>query len=76
VVWRHDAAAQCLAKQEITFGPSGYRMLPVALRYCWPSEVDMMAAQAGLRLDQRCAGWDGAPFGSESTSHVSVYRPA
>jgi len=75
-VWRHDAVAQRLIKQEIIFGASGYRMLPVALRYCWPSELDMMAARAGLRLEERYAGWDRAEFGSESSSHVSVYRPA
>ncbi len=47
-------------------------MLPVALRYCWPSELNLMAGQAGLRLAERYAGWDRRPFGSASTAHVSV----
>jgi hypothetical protein len=34
-----------------------------------------MAGQAGLRLGERYADWDRRPFGSDSTSHVSVYRP-
>jgi SAM-dependent methyltransferase len=74
-VLRHDAAAQRFYSQKITFTSEGIRMLPVALRYCWPSELDLMAGQAGLRLGERHAGWDRRPFGSDSSSHVSVYRP-
>jgi SAM-dependent methyltransferase len=75
-VLRHDAAAQRFYSQKITFTSQGIRMLPTALRYCWPSELDLMAGQAGLRLGERYAGWDRRPFGSGSASHVSVYRPA
>jgi hypothetical protein len=46
-----------------------------AERYCWPSELDLMAGQAGLRLGERYAGWDRRPFGSDSRDHISVYRP-
>jgi SAM-dependent methyltransferase len=73
-VFRHDAVAQRYNSQKIKFTSQGIRMLPVALRYAWPSELDLMAAQAGLRLQERYAGWDRRPFGADSTSHVSVYR--
>lgn len=43
-------------------------------RYIWPAECDLMALLAGLELEQRVADWNGAPFTSESTSHVSVWR--
>ncbi len=43
-------------------------------RYIWPAECDLMARLAGLTLEQRVAGWDGAPFTSDSASHVSVWR--
>ncbi|GAA1950419.1 class I SAM-dependent methyltransferase [Microbacterium deminutum] len=43
-------------------------------RYIWPAECDLMAELAGLRLEQRSADWLGAPFTSESESHVSVWR--
>jgi SAM-dependent methyltransferase len=74
-VVRHDAAAQRVMTQKITFDSDGIRLHPVALRYCWPSELDLMAAQAGLRLRARYADWDRRPFGSDSAGHVSVYEP-
>lgn len=43
-------------------------------RYIWPAECDLMARLAGLRLEQRVADWSGAPFTSDSESHVSVWR--
>ena len=73
-VWTHDAVAQRYRKQTITFGPDGMRLLPSSLRYSWPSEIDLMAGQAGLRLAKRYRGWDRRPFGPDSTDHVSVYR--
>lgn len=74
-VSRHDSAAQRLFKQHLVFDAEGFRGFPVALRYCWPSELDLMARLAGLELAERYAGWDRSPFGSASESHVSVYRP-
>jgi hypothetical protein len=43
-------------------------------RYVWPSELDLMARLAGLRLRHRWADWQRAPFTSESPAHVSVYE--
>jgi len=43
-------------------------------RYIWPAECDLMARLAGLEFEQRVAGWDGAPFTSDSEGHVSVWR--
>ncbi len=42
-------------------------------RYVWPSELDLMARLAGLRLRDRWAGWDRQPFTAESTNQVVVY---
>lgn len=41
-------------------------------RYVWPSELDLMARISGLRRTHRWAGWDRAPFTSDSPSHVTV----
>lgn len=38
-----------------------------------PSELDLMARLAGLRLHSRSGGWRGEPFTATSRRHVSVY---
>jgi SAM-dependent methyltransferase len=43
-------------------------------RYVWPSELDLMAKITGFRLRERWAGWDRAPFTSDSTSQVAVFE--
>jgi SAM-dependent methyltransferase len=43
-------------------------------RYVWPSELDLMAQLAGMRLRERWADWSRAPFTGESRSHVSVWE--
>jgi hypothetical protein len=48
----------------------------VQIRYCWPSELDLMARLAGLRLRERAAGWRGEPFTDASAQHVSIYERA
>ncbi len=45
-------------------------------RYVWPSELDLMARLAGLRLRERWGGWDRRPFTVDSRSHVSVWEKA
>ncbi len=72
---RHDAAAQRVTTQVVTFDQRGIHMRPVAIRYCWPAELDLMAGQAGLKLRDRYGGWGRQPFDSASPGHVSVYEP-
>jgi SAM-dependent methyltransferase len=43
-------------------------------RYVWPSELDLMARIAGMRLRERWSGWKGEPFTSESTKLVAVWE--
>jgi len=42
--------------------------------YAWPSEPDLMAQLAGLRLRDRWSGWNREPFTTDSHSHVSVWQ--
>ncbi len=72
-VGRLDLVSQRVAAQHILIGAEGIMLLPVQLRYAWPSEMDLMARLAGLRLRDRYGGWKGEPFTSASPSHVSVY---
>src|SRR5919198_6061192 len=49
----------------------------VPFRYVWPSELDLMARLAGMRLRERWSGWRREPFTSDSSKHVSVWeKPA
>jgi hypothetical protein len=46
-------------------------------RYVWPSELDLMARLAGLRLRERWSDWERSPFTADSRTHVSVWeKPA
>jgi SAM-dependent methyltransferase len=72
----HDAVAQVVRAQHVTLRASGVQLFPVALRYAWPSELDLMARIAGLQLEARHGGWRGEPFTADSGAHVSVYRRA
>jgi hypothetical protein len=49
------------------------RLNPIVTRYAWPSELDLMARIAGLRLRERWGGWEREPFTGASRAHVSVY---
>lgn len=45
-----------------------------AFRYVWPSELDLMAELAGMKLESRWADWNRAPFTGDSPAHVTVWR--
>jgi SAM-dependent methyltransferase len=69
----HDPEGQRVDGQGIVISGAGIRLYPVRIRYAWPSELDLMAGLAGLRLKERWAGWHREPFTASSQSHVSVY---
>lgn len=73
-VARHDPVAQRLDESHVVLTPAGIRLFPIVCRYAWPSELDLMARLAGLRLKDRWGGWNHEPFTGESRSHVSVYE--
>jgi SAM-dependent methyltransferase len=60
-------------KCHVGLSGEGVHLDPLALRYIWPSELDLMARLAGLRLHARWGGWSGEPFDARSLRHVSVY---
>jgi SAM-dependent methyltransferase len=51
-----------------------FRKGTLPYRYVWPSELDLMARIAGMRLEHRWADWDRSAFTAESPKHVSVWR--
>ena len=72
-VLRHDMATQTIEESHVSLASAGVRLNPVVQRYAWPSELDLMARLAGLRLKDRWGGWNREPFNSTSSTHVSVY---
>jgi SAM-dependent methyltransferase len=72
-VGRHDPVAQILDESHVVLSSAGVRVSPIVARYAWPSELDLMARIAGLRLENRWGGWEHEPFTASSRRHVSVY---
>lgn len=69
-----DRRAQILVSHHYFISGNAVRTLSGAMRYVWPSELDLMAELAGMTLDQRFADWHRTPFTDISTAHVSIYR--
>ncbi len=75
-VTRHSPVEQQVSSQHVWLSGEGVRLYPVVLRYAWPSELDLMARLAGLRLRHRWGSWEKGAFSAESTRHISVYGRA
>ena len=75
-VSQHDPVTQRVVSQKVFIKDGSIRLYPIEIRYAWPSELDLMAQIAGMRLRQRWSNWQRTPFTSESTKHISVYERA
>ena len=69
----YDVVTQRFSSQHFYIVDGRLEAFPVEFRYAWPAELDLMARLAGLRLQDRWAGWQREPFTSLSQAHVSVY---
>lgn len=72
-VARFDPVTQLLEESHVTLSPAGLQVNPIVTRLVWPSELDLMARIAGLRLKERWASWRREPFTAESRNCISVY---
>jgi hypothetical protein len=70
----HYPVEQRVDTQVIVVAGGNVEVLPVSLRYIWPSELDLMGQLAGFELESRYAGWSKERFTAQSGFHVSVYR--
>ena len=70
----YDVAAQGLTSHHFWIGDGRVDHFSLPFRYVWPSELDLMAQLAGMRLRERWGGWKREPFASESQKHVSVWE--
>ncbi|MFC7486398.1 methyltransferase domain-containing protein [Knoellia sp. CPCC 206453] len=74
-VCSYDPATQILDENHVRIAADGIRFAPIACRLAWPSELDLMARIAGLRLVERWGGWQRQPYTGRD-AHVSVYARA
>jgi len=75
-ICQHEPAEQRVVSQKMVITDGRVRLYPLQIRYAWPSELDLMAQLAGLRLRQRWENWQRTPFTSQSGKHVSIYESA
>ena len=72
-VARYDPVTQLLEETHVTLSSRGTQFNPIITRYAWPSELDLMARIAGLRLMERWASWSRERLTSASSNCISVY---
>jgi len=70
----YDVVRQGLVSHHYWIDEGSVEVLSPPFRYVWPSELDLMARLAGMRLRERWGSWTREPFTSESTEHVSVWE--
>jgi hypothetical protein len=70
---RLDPSTQVLSENHVQMTVDGIAFNPVMQRYAWPSELDLMARIAGLRLRDRWGGWHRQAFTANSDNVISVY---
>ena len=71
-----DRAEQRISTRLVSIEGERSTQYPIEIRYVWPSELDLMALLAGLRLRERWSNWQGGQFDAASRSHVSIYERA
>ena len=72
-----DVAIQGLKSHHFEIVDGRAERFSTPFRYAWPSELDLMAQLAAMRLRERWSGWKREPFTSDSRKHVSVWeKPA
>jgi SAM-dependent methyltransferase len=70
----YDVARQGLTSHHLEIVEGKLERVSIPFRYAWPSELDLMAQLAGMRLSERWSGWNREPFTSDSRKHVSVWK--
>lgn len=70
---RHNAVTQTVTSKIVNIEETGIKLYPIKIRYAYPSEIDLMAQSAGLKLLNRWGGWHKERFTGSSNFHVSIY---
>jgi hypothetical protein len=70
----YDAATQRLVSHHFSLVDGQWELRSIPFRTVFPSELDLMARLAGMRLRERWSDWTREPFTNESKRHVSVWE--
>lgn len=70
----YDPQEQVVMSSHVRITERGVRMLPLRLRFAYPSELDLMARLAGLEREAEWGSFEREPFTAESVFRVAVYR--
>jgi predicted TPR repeat methyltransferase len=70
----YDVARQGLISHHIEIVDGKAERVSMPFRYVWPSELELMAELAGMRLRDRWSGWHREAFTNESRQHISVWE--
>jgi SAM-dependent methyltransferase len=73
---KHNPISQQVESRHVVLTEQGVKFYPLKIRYAYPSELDLMARIADLRLRERWGNWRRDPFAPSSVSHISVYERA
>jgi SAM-dependent methyltransferase len=68
-----DPATQRLVSHHFSLVDGRWELRSIPFRTVFPSELDLMARLAGMRLRERWSSWGREPFTAESRRHVSVW---
>jgi SAM-dependent methyltransferase len=69
-----DIATQRLVSHHFSLVDGQWELRSIPFRTVFPSELDLMARLAGMRLRERWSDWMREPFTNESKRHVSVWE--
>ncbi|WP_171209769.1 MULTISPECIES: bifunctional 2-polyprenyl-6-hydroxyphenol methylase/3-demethylubiquinol 3-O-methyltransferase UbiG [unclassified Ruegeria] len=69
-----DIATQNYTSHHVWMTDLVHKHKSIPFRYAWPSELDLMARIAGLRLEFRWSDWNRSPYDRLSTKHISVWK--
>ena len=70
----YDVVSQTLKSHHMRVRDQKVELSSTPFRYVWPSELDLMARIANLKLKARWGGWKKEPFTNISRYHVSVWE--
>jgi SAM-dependent methyltransferase len=70
----YDVAQQGLTSHHFEIVDGTLERVSIPFRAVWPSELDLMAELAGMRLRERWGGWEREAFTGDSRKHVSVWE--